>query len=373
MGNIESTREEALEPSPELSLSPSRLERYARCPFSHFVQYGLKPEERRIFEIAPREIGDIYHECLMEMSRHLTARGIAITDPASPWMTISREECRTFVEDVIAKKSGTYREGILKAGNEEKYRGRRITDICEKVCWAVIEQVRAGEILRSSFEAPFGRGRRIPPIPVNLGEGRTAYIEGKIDRVDYLPGERVKIIDYKTGNENFSVAEAEAGYRLQLMLYLEASLERRMKPAGVFYFKISEPMVDASGAAIGPEEISDKIQKSFKLNGVIVDDPNVIRNVAGDFSGISDVVPIRINKEGLISGTGKDNLLTDEEFESLREKVREKVTDICKSLAGGGIEIHPMKTAATSACAYCRYKGICRFDTIFEGCSYNII
>ena len=373
MGNIGSIREEALEPSPELSLSPSRLERYARCPFSHFVQYGLKPEERRIFEIAPREIGDIYHECLMEMSRHLTARGIAITDPALPWMTISREECRTFVEDVIAKKSGTYREGILEAGNEEKYRGRRITDICEKVCWAVIEQVRAGEILRSSFEAPFGRGRRIPPIPVNLGEGRTAYIEGKIDRVDYLPGERVKIIDYKTGNENFSVAEAEAGYRLQLMLYLEASLERRMKPAGVFYFKISEPMVDASGAAIGPEEISDKIQKSFKLNGVIVDDPNVIRNVAGDFSGISDVVPIRINKEGLISGTGKDNLLTDEEFESLREKVCEKVTDICKSLAGGGIEIHPMKTAATSACAYCRYKGICRFDTIFEGCSYNII
>ena len=373
MGNIGSIREEALEPSPELSLSPSRLERYARCPFSHFVQYGLKPEERRIFEIAPREIGDIYHECLMEMSRHLTARGIAITDPASPWMTISREECRTFVEDVIAKKSGTYREGILEAGNEEKYRGRRITDICEKVCWAVIEQVRAGEILRSSFEAPFGRGRRIPPIPVNLGEGRTAYIEGKIDRVDYLPGERVKIIDYKTGNENFSVAEAEAGYRLQLMLYLEASLERRMKPAGVFYFKISEPMVDASGAAIGPEEISDKIQKSFKLNGVIVDDPNVIRNVAGDFSGISDVVPIRINKEGLISGTGKDNLLTDEEFESLREKVCEKVTDICKSLAGGRIEIHPMKTAATSACAYCRYKGICRFDTIFEGCSYNII
>lgn len=373
MGNIGSTREEALEPSPELSLSPSRLEHYARCPFSHFVQYGLKPEERRIFEIAPREIGDIYHECLMEMSRHLTARGIAITDPASPWMTISREECRTFVEDVIAKKSGTYREGILEAGNEEKYRGRRITDICEKVCWAVIEQVRAGEILRSRFEAPFGRGRRIPPIPVNLGEGRTAYIEGKIDRVDYLPGERVKIIDYKTGNENFSVAEAEAGYRLQLMLYLEASLERRMKPAGVFYFKISEPMVDASGAAIGPEEISDKIQKSFKLNGVIVDDPNVIRNVAGDFSGISDVVPIRINKEGLISGTGKDNLLTDGEFESLREKVCEKVTDICKSLAGGGIEIHPMKTAATSACAYCRYKGICRFDTIFEGCSYNII
>ncbi|MEL7654464.1 MAG: PD-(D/E)XK nuclease family protein, partial [Bacillota bacterium] len=51
------------DPSLELSLSPSRLERFSRCPFSHFISYGLKPDERRIFEIAGREIGDVYHQC----------------------------------------------------------------------------------------------------------------------------------------------------------------------------------------------------------------------------------------------------------------------------------------------------------------------
>ncbi len=360
-------------PPAALSLSPSRLERFSRCPFSHFVQYGLKPEERRIFEIAPREIGDIYHECLMEIARHLTASGLAITDPASPWMNISREECKGFVEKIIARKSGTYREGLLSAGNEEKYRTGRITDICDKVCWAVIEQVRAGEIESCALEASFGRGRQIRPITVELSGGRRVYIEGKIDRVDYLPNDRVKIIDYKTGNENFSVSEAKAGYRLQLMLYLEASLERRRKPAGVFYFKISEPMIDTTGASPDEEEIADKIQKSFKLNGVIVDNPTVIRSVAGDFSGISDVAPIRINKEGLVSGTGEGNLLTEDEFDELRKEVGKKVTEICSSLADGGIEIHPMKTDKTSACAFCEYKGICRFDTIFEGCKYNIV
>ena len=360
-------------PPAALSLSPSRLERYARCPFSHFVQYGLKPEERRIFEIAPREIGDIYHECLMEIARHLTVEGVAITDPTSPWMTITREECKTFVEDALAKKTGSYREGLFEAGSEEKYRSGRIADICEKVCWAVIQQVRAGEIESCAFEASFGRGRAIRPITVDLGGGRKAYIEGKIDRVDYMPGERVKIIDYKTGDENFNVSEVKAGYRLQLMLYLEASLERRRKPAGVFYFKISEPMIDATGTTMDEEEIADKIQKSFKLNGVIVDNPNVIRSVAGDFSGISDVAPIRINKEGVVSGTGSDNLLTEEEFDELRKEVGKKVTEICKSLTEGGIEIHPMKTDKTSACAFCKYKGICRFDTIFEGCKYNIV
>ena len=360
-------------PPVPLSLSPSRLERYARCPFSHFVQYGLKPEERRIFEIAPREIGDIYHECLMEIARHLTVEGLAITDPTSPWMTITEEECKKFVEDVLAKKTGIYREGLFEAGSEEKYRGRRIADICEKVCRAVIRQVRAGEIESCAFEAAFGRGREIRPITVELSEGRRVYIEGKIDRVDYLPGERVKIIDYKTGNENFNVSEVKAGYRLQLMLYLEASLERRRKPAGVFYFKISEPMIDATGTTMGEEEIADKIQKAFKLNGVIVDNPNVIRSVAGDFSGISDVVPIRINKEGVVSGTGEGNLLTEDEFDELRKEVGKKVTEICNSLAEGGIEIHPMKTDKTSACAFCKYKGICRFDTIFDGCKYNIV
>lgn len=365
--------ESASAPPTPLSLSPSRLERFSRCPFSHFVLYGLKPEERRIFEVAPREIGDIYHECLMKMTRHLTRNGIAVTAPESPWMTVSRQECRAFVEDVIATETASYREGIFEAGSEEKYRGKRITDICEKVCWALIEQVRAGEIERCDFEVSFGRGRKIKPIAVELDGGGKAYIEGKIDRVDYLPGDRVKIIDYKTGNENFNLSEVEEGYRLQLMLYLEAALEQERRPAGVFYFKINEPMIDMSGKTIDPDEVSDKVQKSYKLNGVIVDDPNVIRNVAGDFSGISDIVPIRINKEGVVSGTGKDNLLSDEEFVKLREVVGEKVCELCDSLANGSIEIHPMKTHDTSACAYCQYKGICRFDTIFEGCGYNII
>lgn len=360
-------------PPAALSLSPSALERFARCPFSHFILYGLKPEERRIFEVAPREIGDIYHECLMRLTQHLTREGIAVTDPASPWMTVTREECRALVEEVIAGQAANYREGVFEVGNEEKYRMKRISDICEKVCMAVIEQVRAGEIESCAFEVPFGRGRRISPITVPLDEDRKVYIEGKIDRVDYLPADRVKIIDYKTGNENFSIEEAEAGYRLQLMLYLEAALEKERKPAGVFYFKINEPLIDLSGKAGEPDDIQDKIRKNFKLNGVITDNPNVIRSVAGDFEGISDVVPIRINKEGEISGTGSDNLLTDDEFEMLREKVSEKVSDLCSKLADGSIDIHPMKTKDTSACAYCKYKGICRFDTIFDGCRYNII
>ena len=361
------------DPETAMSLSPSRLEKFSRCPFSHFAAYGLKPEERRIFQVAPREIGDIYHRCLMELTQRLSIPGVNITDPDSPWMTITDRELRQFVEETVSGQLKEYREGLFDLGNEEKYRGSRVTDICEKVCRTVIQQVRAGRIKECRFEVPFGRNQGAPIKPVKIElENETVYIEGKIDRVDYLPDDRVKIIDYKTGNENFSAREAAAGYRLQLMLYLEASLEGKRRPAGVFYFNISEPMIDMSAKTVDDAEIADKIKKSFKLNGVVVDDPEVIRDVAGDFSGYSDILPVRSGKDGVVP-TGSEGLLSEEEFNELRGAVIEKVRSICADLAEGRIDIHPMKTGQRSACTYCSYRGICRFDTVFDGCSYNII
>ena len=147
------------------------------------------------------------------------------------------------------------------------------------MCWVCIEQVRAGQILSSRFEVPFARGRAIPPIAVEA-EGRQIFIEGKIDRVDILRGERVKIIDYKTGNENFSKSEAEAGYRLQLMLYLNACLGEHTggaarKPAGVFYFHISEPMVDWSAKAPDAEKLAKEY--TFEQERTLDDGRRVVR------------------------------------------------------------------------------------------------
>lgn len=358
-------------PEKAISLSPSRLEKFSRCPFSHFVSYGLRPEERRIFEIAPREIGDIYHECLMVLAQTLTKDNLEVTHPLSPWMQITRRECRLLVEETVKQQMDGYREGVFLQGKEEAYRSGRLVDICEKVCWAVVEQVRAGQIERNGFEVGFRRGGEIKPICVEL-ENETVYIEGKIDRVDYLPDDRVKIIDYKTGNEEFSIAEAKAGYRLQLMLYLEAACEEERKPAGVFYFRIKEPNLDATGKEWDAEEMEKEIRKNFKLNGVMVDEPGVIRNIAGDFTGYSEIVPLRAGKDK-ISGTGKENLISEEDFAELREVVAKKVKSICQELVDGTIEIHPMKTKDRSACTFCEYKGICRFDTVFDGCKYNVI
>lgn len=358
-----------------LSLSPSRLERFGRCPFAHFVTYGLKPEERRVFEIAGREMGDIYHLCLMRLSQHLTENGVDITDKNSRWMKITPQECGEFVERFIDSEAAEYREGLLKGGKAESYKAERIKRVCTDAAVILVEHVQKGRIKNILFEAGFGRssGRSFPAIEVETSAG-TVLVEGKIDRADILPGDFVKIIDYKSGAEKFDMAEAKGGWRLQLMLYLKATLgEGEKKPAGVFYFKVDEPLVNASGMQTEKlsSRVTEEIKKTFRLDGIMVDDPQVIENIAGDFDGSSDVVPLKKNKSGEIQSAGKDRLLSPEEFAEFEKEFQHKINELCEALAMGSTAVSPGRSGEETACRYCMYKSICKFDTAFEGCSYR--
>ncbi|GAB1477241.1 helicase-exonuclease AddAB subunit AddB [Bacillota bacterium] len=368
--------------SPSLQVSPSRLERFSRCPFAHFVHYGLAPEEKRLFEVAGREAGDVYHRCLMLLAERLTIKGIPLTDRESPWMRLTEEECGLMVAAIIEGIVAEYKEGMLSSGEEEKYRTSRMREVCERAAWALVEHVRQGQINEIYFEEAFGVGddKLLPPISIDVG-GREFFIEGKIDRVDVLPGDYVKIIDYKSGKERFDPREALGGWRLQLMLYLKAvtdgmkALNREVKPAGVFYFEIADPMINVGEYDEGElkQKLEGEIRKQFKLDGVVLGDPAVIDNIAGEFSGYSDVLPIRKSKEGIVSGSSEGKLLSEDEFRAFQEAMDSVITKLCSSLASGVIAINPKKNKDQTACKYCDYKSICNFELSFDGCSYDVV
>ncbi|MCB6994063.1 PD-(D/E)XK nuclease family protein [bacterium 210820-DFI.6.37] len=360
-------------PVEDMTVSPSRLEQYSRCPFAHFISYGLRPEEQRVFEVGGRELGDLYHTCLMELSKWLTEDGIPVNDPRSRWMTISKEECRGRIARILEEQAGGYKEGILKAGKEEQYRSGRLAEICGEISWILIDHVRRGRIRWMAFEQSFGRGQKLSPVTVKTGQG-DVLIEGKIDRVDILQDGRVKIVDYKTGAERFDLNEVKKGFRLQLMLYLRAAREKDREPAGVFYFLIEEPSVSAE--MIRPQELEEKVEqaakKACRMDGILVDDPQVIEGIAGDFSGFSDIIPVRKTQKGY-SGTGPGRLLEDEAFRNLQREVDARVEELCDGLVSGSIRVRPKKSGSQSACTYCQYRGICQFDLAFENCGYEII
>ena len=52
----------------ELNSSVSRVEKFFRCPFSHFTTYGLHLEERAEYRLETFAIGDLFHEALKWIS-----------------------------------------------------------------------------------------------------------------------------------------------------------------------------------------------------------------------------------------------------------------------------------------------------------------
>lgn len=382
-----------------IEASASRLEKYSGCPFAHFISYGLRPEDLRVFEMGPREIGDIYHECIMKLSQRLTAgedsfQGldavpIAITDPDSRWMKITQEECREEIRRILQEETGTYREGLLSSGRNESYRTERIVDICSRVAWAMIGQVRRGRIREMYFEQPFARGAQLPPIRVTAGE-HEVLIKGKIDRMDVLEMPEhedgletaVRIVDYKTGGDSVDVEHFRSGYKLQLMLYLKAATQKQeVKPAGVFLFKIREIDADADARTVVPGEaaVEERMEDAYKLEGIVLDDMDLIDAMDTEIGGASKVLPIKyVKKNGTYSGSSGGYLFSREEFEELSAQVDRQVDRICREICDGKIDIRPKKEKKKdmegnykTSCKYCSYKSICMFDTAFPGCRYE--
>ncbi len=368
-----------------IEASASRLEKYSGCPFAHFISYGLRPDEMRLFEMGPREIGDIYHECIMKLSQRLTGEyaAAAITDSESRWMKITPEECREEIREILQEESGTYREGLLASGRNESYRTERIVDICSRAAWAMIGQVRKGRIKEMYFELPFARGAQLPPIKVKAGE-RDVLIKGKIDRLDVLdsPEAAVRIVDYKTGGDSVDVEHFRSGYKLQLMLYLKAATQKQeLQPAGVFLFKIREIDTDADMKTVAPgeEAAAKRLEDAYKLEGIVIDDMDVIDSMDTEFDGTSNVIPIKyVKKSGTYAGSSGGYLFSREEFDELSQQVDQQVERICREICDGRIDIRPkkedkkdMEGKYRTSCRYCSYKSICMFDTAFPGCRYE--
>ncbi|MGI6721451.1 MAG: PD-(D/E)XK nuclease family protein [Anaerovoracaceae bacterium] len=357
-----------------LSLSPSRLELFGKCPFSHFVRYGLRPDEPREFHVGPADMGDIYHRCLMRMARELTQDGVAITDVESPWMTVTREDCEEKTAGIIDEELGSYREGLFGSDRAESYRGRRAKEICSEAVWMMVEHVRCGRIDSMQQEVGFGRRKPIAPISIETSTGEEILIEGIIDRVDYLPGDNVKVIDYKSGNDKYSSAEALGGWKLQLLVYLRAACEGRRDPAGAFYFHITSPELKASSVSNSELEkkVADEIRTAFRMDGFMVNEEDVVECMDSSMDGgPSMIIPARRLKAGSVSGSGK--VMSRDAMNDLMNEVNKNMDDMVRRLADGDIRILPASIKDMKACRYCRYKGICKFDVTFSGCRYRDI
>jgi ATP-dependent helicase/nuclease subunit B len=360
-----------------LQLSVSRLERYAQCPFSYYVQYGLKASERKIYEFSMPDLGTFVHEVLDEFANVLDKEALTFREVDEDW---ARGAVSHIVDEKVKNKTGY----ILNSSPRYKYMANRLKRIIAKSVSIISEQVKRSSFNPTEHEASFGKRGDYPPISVELPSGDKIDLIGRIDRVDELEmedGIYIRVIDYKSGNKAFKLSDVYYGLQLQLLVYLDAILSNKEKyikkgviPGAILYFKIDDPIVNLSD-----EEDEDKIRKTImkelKMKGLILDDAKIIKEMDTTITDIkggnSLIIPAQILGGGEVGNNTSG--ATEEQFELLRKYSRSLVVRLCEEMLSGNISITPYKKDKNSACEYCSFKSICQFDSSITENKYKYL
>ena len=352
-----------------LNTSISKLEKYRGCPFSYYLQYGLKLKEKEDQKVQSINTGTFMHEIIDEFFNEIKEHGIKLEE-------IEDEQIEKIVEEIINEKLKLPKNYIFIATAKSKVLIARLKRIITKALKYIIKTITESKFEILGTELEFADKGQYKPIRISLENGKNIEIVGKIDRIDIgknEDGKYLRIIDYKSSAKNIDLNDVYAGLQIQLLTYMDAVCKvEDLMPAGILYFSLLEQIIK-SDKKMTEEEIEEKIRSNFKMKGLIVADINIVKMHDKNLeSGASNLVPAYIDKSGNLSST-RTNGVTKEQFEVLQDYIYKTIKEISKEILSGIIDLKPYNKAGKTPCEYCAYKMVCGFNSGFCKNEYNYI
>lgn len=352
-----------------LNTSVSRLEKYRSCPFSYYLQYGLKLKEKESLKIHTFETGSFMHETIDEFFKQIREQDLALAE-------IEEEQIYQMVSQIIDKNLEQAKNFIFRSTAKYQALVKRLKKIVAKALKYIIQTLVYSDFSIEGTEIEFSQKGNYKPILLTLEDGKKVEITGKIDRIDTACGEDgkyLRIIDYKSSSKNIDLNEVYAGLQIQLLTYMDVICkEKDIMPAGVFYFSLLEQMIKAN-KKITEEEIEEQIRKNFKMKGLILADVKIIKmNDNTLTTGSSKLVPAAITASGSVNEKWT-NGVKKEEFKILQDYIDHIIKQISNEILSGKIDLKPYNKNGKTPCQYCEYKTVCGFNPKQKSNTYNYI
>lgn len=333
-------------------VSVTRLERFASCAYAHFLQYGLRISEREEYGFEAMDLGNIAHQSLERFSRKAAKENL-------DWIGMPEEKRNELIDESVEESILDYGNTVLFSSARNEYMIVRIKRLIRRSVWALTKQLERGDFRPSGFELKFG--------------------SGKIDRIDTCTEEDriyVKVTDYKTGMKSFDITSFYHGLQMQLPVYLNAALgveerknpDREIIPAGIFYYRIQDPVVKKEE---NEEAVEKSLLKELKLDGIVNGEEAVIEHLEHGLSGSSLFFPMGRNKDGSLSKSSK--AMPPEAFHTVLDYTKEKEAELKEAMYAGEVQAAPYELGEATGCDYCACRDICGFDLRIEGCGYRML
>jgi len=327
---------------PAPSMSASRLEQFNRCPFAHYLKYGLKAKERPESREEAADAGTFLHDALDAFLKLVKEKGLS-------WVALTDEDADALVDQIMPPLIATHNDGIFVRDVRLREALFLRIESVKKCARSIVKQMQAGSYRPYETELAFGPESPFPPLVLHSDDGRTVNLYGRIDRVDKSPAGFYRVIDYKMGDRKFEPAKIAAGLSLQLPLYLAAVAGLEGEIGGMYYMPLSLP------AAREGEE------KRHVLRGVTAGSEAALSALEGGLEGKSQIVQgLKRNKDGTLSG----NVCREEDMHTLTREAMTVAERTLNHMRQGEAGIIPFK----GACQWCPYPAVCRFDKQQKGC-----
>lgn len=375
-----------------LENSVSRLETFASCAYKHFLQYGLSLQKRQEYEFEKTDLGTIYHSVLETFSHSLEETG-------QTWFTFDSEFAREKLHEIIEKKAAEYSESVLHSTGRNAYQITRMERVLLRTISALQKQLQKGTFVPKEYEAPFrqimaldgadrleaqtGDGQRDMVASDVTAEAEYMKVSGRIDRIDTdedADNIYVKVLDYKSGENDIDLVSLYQGLQLQLAVYMNAAMEKEGKrakgegkkviPAAMLYYHVEDPLLE-SKEDLTEEEADAGILKKLCVKGLVNDSTDVVNRLDQSFEGPSDVIPVAKKKDG--GYYAYSSVMSQGDMETISAFVRKKMISIGREILDGRISLDPYEKGDRSACGYCPYAKICGFDRSLPGCKVRKI
>jgi len=341
------------------TVSISRLENFAACPYRHFVDYGLKPVQRRPFVFEADERGSFFHAAL---------QGYATLASALPdWPNVTDEDIDQMLDRVLSPLTQEWEGGPLREDAMGRQLGESYVRAVRRAAWLFTRHLQNSRFTTWGAEVSFGTEGGLPPVVLTLQDGRRIALRGTIDRIDRYEGDKglyLRVIDYKSSQKSLDPVRMWYGLQLQLLLYLRAATQIRdgALPAGAFYFTVKDPMVKAADDVKAAAE--KLIAQSLHLKGVVLAEAEVVDAMDADVQQYS--IDKVFNQDGTVAKSA--NALELEEMQALLTHAETTAAQLADRIRQGRISAAPAQIDQWSACDYCEYSAVCGLDPKLPGC-----
>lgn len=354
--------------------SVSRMELFHSCPFSHFVSHGLKLQEREIYRLEAPHIGDLFHSALKWIADQINQHRLK-------WSELTKEQCAQLAKEAVEHLAPKLNNQILLSSNRHSYLKRKLEKVIERASYVMSGHAKKSGFSPVGFELSFGPNEPLPPLAFTLKDGTRMELQGRIDRVDKAENENgiyVRVIDYKSSARQLDLTEVYYGLSVQMLTYLDivvthskALIGQEGFPAGVFYFHLHNPMIE-SNKAMTMEAIEGEIHKKFKMDGLVLKDPDIIRLMDNTLkSGSSHIISAGLKTDGTLRANSK--AASKEDFHKLRSHVRSLYKKSGNAILSGYVDISPYQFANKTPCQFCVYKPVCQFDQALAANQFRLI